>query len=328
MNWSQRHLNAALVALLGCLASAPAFASFMLGDIFASYGNGTVGVYDSSGAFKQTLDTGTRGYETGSVVDSSTGHFYVTDFSGSSVSHFDNNGNLVGTFGSGYSTPEDIAVDAAGNFFVSDLGGNFQKFNSSGTLLQSWSLGRIDWFDLSSDENTLYYTDEGGAIHRYDLQNNSALSDFASTGAQYAIRLLSNGNVLGTSSGAVTLFDSSGNPIRTYNPGDGNLFGMNIEADGTSFITGGINSGNIYRYDIASGSLLQTISTAGPNSGSLWGLSIYGEATVVNPPSDGGGGNSVPEPATWTLMFAGVVLLLVSQLKRKTARMDRKAAAS
>ena len=63
---------------------------------------------------------------------------------------------------------------------------------------------------------------------------------------------------------------------------DSFFFAMNLDPDGTSFWTGGLLSGNIYRIDIDTGNQITTFN-AGINT-ILGGLAIVGEILVGGPP--------------------------------------------
>ena len=296
---------------LSVLANAAAFTA---GDVFASIGNGLVKEFTPTGTLVQTLDTtrGTGVFTTGSAFDSS-GNLYVTDFNSNAVSKFNNSGVVQGTFGSGYSTNEDIRVDASGNVFVGNLDGpGLLKFNSSGAPLGSFAAGaRIDWFDLNASQTTMYYTDESGTIHRWDLATNTAMSNLGAGGA-FALRLLGDGTILAADGSQVSRIDiATGTTIQTYHPGGTELFALNLDPDGTTFWTGDIISGQIWRVNIATGALVTTFNSA-PSS-QLAGLSIFGEITQVGPPPPG-----VPEPASIMLLASG--LAFVGSVVRWRAR--------
>ena len=112
------------------------------GNIFASVGNGKVKEFTPAGVLVQTLDTTTgSNYTTGSAFDPS-GNFYVTSFGGSKVSKFDNTGTLANAnFVTGNTDNESLVFDMAGNFFLGQADGvqKLYKYNSSGTLINSWS---------------------------------------------------------------------------------------------------------------------------------------------------------------------------------------------
>lgn len=294
--------------------------TFSKGDIVAGIGRGQYKVFDPAGNLLTTLDTTSNSTEdTGGAFDAS-GNLYVTNFQANSVSVFDVHGNLVNaSFGGGYNAhPESVTIDSAGHIFIGQADGNAKvlEFNSSGTLLNSWSPMRegrgTDWIDLAPDGKTLYYTSEGHNIMRFDVSTGTQLSNFA-TGlpgpTAYALRLLPNGDVLVADTDRALLLDTSGSIIRTYTaPGLNAAFALNILPDGLSFLTGNINStGEIFEFNIATGALEQTIFPS-PNV-DLAGLIVFGEIGVGPPPA-------IPEPSTLVLLGTGISALLLRRRKK------------
>jgi hypothetical protein len=268
----------------------------------------------------RTLDNGLGStFTTGSVFDTS-GNFYVTTFSSNVISKFDNAGNLVnGSFVSSFNADvESITRDKSGNFFAGEADGEHKitEFNSAGAVTGTWSPATqdrgTDWVDLSSDEHTVYYTSEGTHIFRFDTSTGTQLSDFTDNGTDtmYAFRILGDGGVLAASSNNVVRFDSAGNVVQTYNfAHSGTLFALNLDPDGKSFWTGDLGGdGNIFKIDIASGTVLENFSTGSSN---LAGLSIFGEITQ----GGGGGGSTVPEPNS-VLLLGGALIGLLAYRKR------------
>jgi DNA-binding beta-propeller fold protein YncE len=259
-----------------------------------STGNGLVTEFDQNGNILGQLDTTTGSlYTTGSVFDSA-GNFFVTDFATSQVTKFDPTGALIGSFGSGYNAdPESVIIDSAGNVYVGQADGthNVLEFDPSGTLLATFSPATenrgTDWIELDSDQCTLFYTSEGVLVKRFDVCTNTQLTDFntaALPGAfAYAHRLLLSGGILVADSSEVARLDASGNLIQTYSPpgNTGNLFALNLDPDGTSFWTADLGSGEVYKIDIATGSIIEQWTSTGATSYVVAaGLAVKGEVTV------------------------------------------------
>lgn len=285
-------------------------ATFQNGDVFAAIGSGEVQWWRGS-TLVSTLNTTRGGFTTGMAFDSA-GNLYVTSFSDGSVARFNTDGTLANaTFVSGISSsPESIVFDASGNFYVGSADGSrdVHKYSAAGAHLASYDVATedrgSDWIDLSPDGNTLYYTSEGYKVKTFDLVGNAQGADFAtlSDRAAFAMRLLPGGGALVADSINIKRLDAAGATIQTYDVAslDG-WFALNLDPDGTSFWSGSSANGTFYQFDIATGSQLFSQATG---SGSHFGLSVFGEITVVNPPSvpDGGG--------ILRLMFIAVPALL------------------
>lgn len=116
--------------LLPVVAAPAAHASgvpYNVGDVFAATGNGKIKHFNSTGTLLDTLDSGTGSAEDAGMAFDPAGNLYSTQFVANTAVKFDNQGNLVGTFGSGYNaSPESIVRDSAGDFYVGEADGSRQ----------------------------------------------------------------------------------------------------------------------------------------------------------------------------------------------------------
>jgi len=320
IRWGSLTVVAFGLSALPSLANA---APFVIGDVFAAVGSGRVAHYNSAGGFIETLNTTRSGFTTGMAFDQA-GNLYVTNFSDNSISRFDSSGNLINaqfvTSPPGAAAPESIVFDASGNFFVGHADGNADvaKYNSAGGLLGTFNVATesrgSDWIDLKADQTTLVYTSEGFQVKQYNTSTNTQLADFATLANRpaFALRLLTDGGALVADSVNVKRLDSGGNTIQAYDvAGNDNFFALNLDPDGVTFWTGDDVTHDLFRFNIASGALIQTIDTDinVPDS-QLFGVAVFGERTIAQ----------VPEPSTLALIsiaLAGLGFGLLRHWRRQ-----------
>jgi hypothetical protein len=304
----------------GAVAGVAQADPYAVGDIFASTGSGNVQHLNSAGVLLETLNNGSGGFTTGSAFDSA-GNFYLTNFGSNTVSRFAGPGDphTVSSFGGGYSTPESIVFAADGHVLVGNLGNGIREFDAAGNFIKTIANGRVDWFDLAADQDTILFTQEGSVVRTASRSTGLIGANFGGGGTQlFALRILPGGGILVADNGNVKRMDAAGNIIQTYDVASVNgFFALNLDPDGTTFLTGSFDNGTLYRFNIESGLQSQIINT-GCGSGCLFGVSMFGEITVGNPPDL----NPVPEPATLLLVgtsLAGVVGAAWRRRKAPTA---------
>jgi hypothetical protein len=300
---------------------------FQVGDVFAGVGTGKIKHFSPTGTLLETLDTTTGSSEDTGMCFDAAGNLYATDFSISKMSKFDKNGNLVAAnFGSGFNAdPESCIVDASQNIYVGQADGSHQvlKFNTSGASLGSFAPATqdrgTDWIDLASDQCTIFYTSEGSSVKRFNVCTNTQLPDFATglSGPCYALRIRPNGEVLVACSSQAYRLNSNGSVNQTYQIADGTLFALNLDPDGTHFWTAGLNSGNVYKVEIATGA-----GTAAPLFNAdvlttLAGLAVFGEPTASQQPSTG---KRIPTLNEWGMLVLVTFLGLASAYYLRRSR--------
>lgn len=153
------------------------------GNVYVSnYLGFNVKKFDSFGNLVTTISTSGRpegmGFATNGdlLVNIYTGTF------GGTIRRYDSSGVFVNTFASGMTNPLGMAVDSAGNVYVTNFGaGTVFKYSSSGTLVDSATLG-YNGYGLAINElgELLVSNPSGPNIQRYDLDLNS-LGTFATT---------------------------------------------------------------------------------------------------------------------------------------------------
>ncbi len=273
--------------------SVAASTTFSDGDVLVSVSNGQVQWRHADGTLNKTLSTGTGGYTTGMAFDAG-GNLYVTNFSSNSVSKFDNSGNLTGNFGSGYNAaPESIVFDKDGNAYVGHADGAraIRKYDSSGNFKAAYQAQTddrgTDWVDLADDQCTMYYTSEGPNVKRYNVCTNTQLSNFNTAplpdSTAYALRILSTGGVMVADTSVIARLDTQGKLIQTYSvPGHNCWFALNLDPDAKSFWSADYCTSDVYKFDLATGNVLETFNTNTPPY-TVFGLTVKGEITAAQP---------------------------------------------
>jgi hypothetical protein len=277
--------------------------SFSTGNVLASVGANRVNVYDPTGRLLQSLSTNSATVQEKGLCFDSSGHLYVANFDGHSVSQFDAHGQLLhaqwaGPFTTEPRDPESCAVDRHDHVFVGlvhsredQQAGELREYNPDGTLLHLFHprLGErgIDWIDLAADGCTVLYSSESGSIQRFNICTGTQGADLAQglQGPCYALRQRPNGELMVACYTLIYRLDGQGHILQRYTRHDlgesAHFFALNLDPDGSSFWTAGDLSGTIYRVDIASGRVLTRF--VAPPYQLLGGLAVYGEITAVAP---------------------------------------------
>lgn len=224
------------------------------------------------------------------------GNLYTTNFSVSSLSKFDNAGNLIGPFSTvpfSQPLPATIVRDNSGNFYVGSAFTNkIVKLNSTGTVLTTYTVatggGGPENITLASDQCTMYYTSFGPTIYRYNVCTGTQLANFITIPGPgvslYNIRFLTDGSILVAGRPNIFVVNPSGTTVTPYPaPVAGlSLLTLNLNPDGISFWTSDYSSGVVYKYLIDPPALPVFSFNSSPFT-TVAGLAIFGEPTVSQP---------------------------------------------
>jgi len=268
------------------------------GYVFVGISSGCYQVFQPDGTFVEQICDGLGGFTTGCAFDNA-GNLWATNFTNDGIVQYDGDDPhsvlqffpTLGLTGAADLSNESIVFDAAGDFYVGhpDGGDDIHKYSTAGTLLQEFDVAidarGSDWLDLAANQCTMYYTGEGRTVKRYDVCIDTQLADFGTVpgaGNNFALRLLEpcdgSGGLLVADNNNIKRMAGDGSTFQTYDvPGEDTWFALNRDPDGTSFWSGDIVTGNIYRFDIETGAILAGPITTVPQS--LFGICVRGELT-------------------------------------------------
>jgi hypothetical protein len=253
--------------------------TFAAGDVVVSLESGPV-QWRRSDTLIKTMPGAIPGTGEGMAFDVD-GNLYVTRWrfdspgTGNTTEVFDVHGQPIGSFGSGYDCdPHAIVFALSGAAYVGQAGctGSVLKFSPGQSPVQfnvaCDSQGAF-WIDLAPDGCTLFYTSWGPNVKRFNVCTNRQRSNFNRAplpgGEAHDLRVLPDGGVLVSSGDVIARLNSSGNLIRTYSvSGEWSPWtGLDLAGDGT-FWAGNYESSNVYRFDLATGAVLDSFNTATP----------------------------------------------------------------
>lgn len=316
-----RGIASVLILLLIIVMAPPAAiaTAFQSDDVLIAGSDGKILHYRQCTSLG-ILDTeaGSGYYVNGMCFSTNGEYLYVTSAVGSlsgRISQFDKLGTLLhGIWSPAASSypggvyPVSCVADAFGNVYVGlakDGAGNpgVRKFGPDGSLLATFypatSANHFRFIDLERDQKTLIYP-SGNRIKRFDVANNSQLSDFAELSGLgsgpwtcAALRMRQNGEVMvvaGSASGQsiVLRLDSHGRTIRGYDAKDYQLdrsqvapfSAVHLSPDETKFWAAtsayGLLLGRFYKIDIETGSLVMFC-----NVGACSDIVVYREPTAA-----------------------------------------------
>jgi len=297
MNVSRRKFLI-LLLLLGLVTPTIAEAvPFERGDLFASLSNGNVAHYSPTGTLKGVYnvaggETPPAGGEisTGMALDA-VGNLYVTRYSAFKLAKLDNNGNLLNSnMVTGLYAPQSVAIDQSGHIYVGNLYAGLRKYDSLGNYLGTITPNRIEFFDLSLDESTIFYGNGSDVRRVSNSIPGMPGADFASDlfPRVFGMRLRTNGEWLVANQNDIKRLSPNGLIMAMYDvPGEDQWFALTLDPDGITFWAASYNGSSIYRFDIATGQIVTKFSTGDTKVGGL-AICSLGTGSAATPAAPSG----------------------------------------
>ncbi|HEV2492799.1 MAG TPA: hypothetical protein VG204_06960 [Terriglobia bacterium] len=309
-----------LLLVAGTGSALKAQVSWKVSDVFVGAGHGSYLHYtnigtDSSPNYVLVETIAVSGFGSGDQTSGcawdSQLNFYATDTKSGLVAELNGNTHaVVQTLSTGLSSTS-VMFDSSGNLYVGNanvagtLNAGVLKYvpnlppnSSTGTITYPTSPTKTfntgtnsDWIDLANNQKTLYLTGEGFVVDKEDLSAAVPTPMTFSTSAlnqAFAVRLLppfdGTGGLLLADSNQVVQLDSNGaivpGSVLTFTKSS-NLRALTLDPNGTSAWVADLKNGNVFRFNISTGTVEFTIATPGGSSPN--GLCVKGgpELNVV-----------------------------------------------
>jgi len=273
-------------------------ADWKSGDVFVGTSTGQYNVYSNGGTLLETIDQAQANMGTREAVDCAfdrSGVLHTAAFRFSAVVRFLNphpHAQLLPIVATGVG-PESIAFARDGSYYVGHQTNpsSLRRFSGAGTPGTTFSpAAPASMIDLSSDQRTVFYTDRSGTaqprVHRFDVETNTNLPDFADLGGADRIADLKllppgdgSGGAIVAQTAAIKRVDGAGNVIKTYDrAGQDTWFGVALDPDGRSFWAQTSTPGAVFRFNIDSGAVDRGPL---PAAGSAFGICVNGTRTAA-----------------------------------------------
>jgi hypothetical protein len=320
------------IALTITSVSAGSPVDWVVGDVVVAAGNGSYQVWHSGNpnASKPsytklvTLNDGvtpTGGGTAGCTFDSAY-RLFTTNVTNSKVIRFSidaGHGPISDIAAATLRQNESVAFDGQGNFYVGYAGTNtstagLAKYSHNGAQQHLFSPptvalenSGVDWIDLASDGQTVFYTSEGRKIFTFNTAapttpssvyaDLSTLHGAGTSGKLFAIRILpagdGSGGVLVADQTNVKLVKASGGVITSVQvfkfKNESNLQALSLDpANPARFWVGDASTNDLIQFDMSTGSTVVTLNTGtGTNLGGVCVDGGFSAAQNFAPPARG-----------------------------------------
>jgi hypothetical protein len=288
----------------GVSASGVVFAPIQKGDILVALGPGQVQEYDADRNYLGTLTSPNANTTAGMAIDPSGKYLYVASVDTALISVFTMAGlaqaPLDGQSKNGYVS---VGFDGSGDLLAGEYAraGVIRDFGLAGAparLLEFGFKQSSVWFDLASDQTTLYFTTGDRTIYHIDRTNENFNSPFIfrtldadPNSAATAVRLLppgdGSGGLLLADLSNIKQFDEKGNLVFGYDVSDEDQWiSLSLDVDGEGFWAG---SGQwVYHFKLRQDKPVTEFNAADyasslSQTSRIWGVLVAGEWLAARP---------------------------------------------
>ena len=283
-----------MASALALVPAAALAADWKDGDVFVGLSTGAYNVYDNGGTL---LESVAQSAPPGRAVDCAfdrAGVLFTTAFDNSRVVRFlgPHPHALQPDLAVG-PQPESISFARDGTYYVGHQANpsSIRRYTGVGTPISTFSpTFAAAMLDLSADQRTLFYTSRTSptppVVHRFDVQANTNLPDFADlggTGRIADLKLLppgdGSGGAIVAQTSVIKRVNGKGEVVQEYDvPGQDTWFGIALDPDGSSFWAQTATPGNVYRFRIAGGAVDRGPL---PSAASAFGICVKGTRTAA-----------------------------------------------
>ncbi|MDR3693257.1 putative Ig domain-containing protein [Mucilaginibacter sp.] len=223
------------------------------------------------------------------------GNLYVTQYTNASVTYYNSSVTYIGTFGSGFTNPDGIVFDAAGNAYIVDAGAGSVFKITTGGVKSTFVSGLTNPLGIGIDASGNIFVAVTGSnqIKKYSSAGALLLTITTSISSPTDVRVDASGNiyVLDYGTNRITKYTSAGVYSSIFASGFNGPYTMFIGSTGNVYV-GDSGNNKVIIYNSA-GTVLNTISVTDPEgittdaSGDIFVSSYSGNKIYEYPPMGG-----------------------------------------
>ncbi|MBB3054943.1 T9SS type A sorting domain-containing protein [Mucilaginibacter gotjawali] len=223
------------------------------------------------------------------------GNLYVTQYTNASVTYYNSSVTYIGTFGSGFTNPDGIVFDAAGNAYIVDAGAGSVFKITTGGVKSTFVSGLTNPLGIGIDASGNIFVAVTGSnqVKKYSSAGALLLTITTNVSSPTDVRVDASGNiyVLNYGTNRITKYTSAGVYSSIFASGFNGPYTMFIGSTGNVYV-GDSGNNKVIIYNSA-GTVLNTITVTDPEgvttdaSGDIFISSYSGNKIYEYPPMGG-----------------------------------------